>query len=329
MFTHQKYTTRSRPDSNSFFHITTINPWPARMSSMKKLIKYNFCCVNFLFTIFGLVTVGAGLWILTDPSLLDWILNISNALDREKLGNDTNLIERLTIPSQIMDPIGYITIAFGAVIFFMSLTGFCGVIKDSRWLLGIYGVLLLIAFISEIVVIYFYFTHRPEIKSRLQEGLKSHYSIEDHPTQFTNFMDVIMIDNRCCGVEDESDFAKLYEKNGPEFAETGRLERTFQKIPEACCHLNISLNTALILLDYEENSSSRRKLLEYTDKPECISDPNFENAYVGKANGCFEKVQKKYTQILVIVGVVVGILQLCGIVFNIFLFKAAYFDYYY
>src|SRR5690348_6947412 len=108
-------------------------------------IRLLFCLYNFVFLLLGAIVLGCGIWIVADPNFVQHL---------EKLVEEADQSEKITDSLvTVVKSSGYILIALGGVVFFLSFLGYCGAIKESRCLLGFYTFLLAIILIVEVVAI--------------------------------------------------------------------------------------------------------------------------------------------------------------------------------
>jgi tetraspanin-18 len=259
------------------------------------MVKYCLCLFNFVFVVFGTALLGLGIWLIADLSSLISLLRLASQ-DQIRV-NEYG-------PATVLEQTGYVFIALGAFIFIISFLGYCGTIKESRFLLGAYAFFLTLIFILEIALVVLFLVYRKETvletRTILTKSIHKMYSTRDQATPFTVTFDFVMRQGECCGVSNYTDFnqAERFLKN----------KTASQTIPIACCKL----------------------------KPEIISfepiDSNCPNSgsNSNKDTGCLDKLLDTLStqmNIAIIVGVAVGLLQIIGIVFAVCVYKAAYYDY--
>lgn len=367
-------------------------------------IRYPFFFVNLIFMIFGLAIMSVGILLLTNYSLVEHMLdvvktsNIGSGSNSDMMNNSEsyNYNYRSDIPSvlqpsssgplrwltRIRDPASYLLITFGAFYFTLSFIGYCGSIKDSRGIMAIYAVLLLIMSAFQIVGIVLYMKYKPDLKSEVVNAIKDQYKPEEgsRMSLFELIFDLIMINYKCCGVNNERDFKEGYyfqleygvrsietsidprrkgrkrvgkPDPGQEESEIivenmtvgieGRViippeqqqkqhiknENETRLIPASCCKLNITSEEAgTVLRNVYRNREDKLQLLDYAIDKTCVTAPDETNAYVGEgdSHGCFDKIQGELMTYLRIGGIVVGLIQMCGLVFAVFIFRTAYYD---
>jgi len=248
-------------------------------------IRFLFCFYNFVFLVLGGAILGIGIWFAVDiqaDGILKELLKKAGESDAE---STTNIVETIRQAS-------FVLIAFGGFIFLLSFLGYCGTIKESRFLLGFYSFLLTLILILEIVaVILIFIVYRPQIEAETQEILKENlikrYGGED--TNLTALIDDFMIKAHCCGIY-----------NGTDFKDSPPIKSQNYQVPKSCC----------------KNQTT----------PLCMRNPTEEDSYYNV--GCFQKLKDdlmtesgKITALAV--GITIGILQLVGIVFSCWIYKEA------
>jgi tetraspanin-18 len=245
--------------------------------------------------VFGTALLGFGIWLAADQSSIVTLLKLADHEAIKDYGS-----------AAVIEQLGYVLIALGAFIFIISFLGYCGTIKESRFLLGAYSFFLSIIFILEIVVVVLFVVYRAETEQEtrniLTTSVHKFYSTRERANAFTLAFDFTMVEGKCCGVNDYLDFTKaeLFQTN----------KSAGQQIPVTCCHLK---GDPIKLIPEDSN---------------CIRNPTDSNSYYKL--GCFTALLQKLEtkmNIAIVVGVIVACLQIIGIVFAICVYKAAYYDY--
>jgi hypothetical protein len=311
------------------------------------LIKIPFFVTNFIFGLAAIALLAGGIFERSNESITSTVLRVSKLREIMKNTSNVTLVYEDPFHQNIIDPISYLMMTVGALIFILSFIGCCGSLKDSRCLIAIYAILLTTIFVLEIISISLYFYYKPELKSFMSEGIRKHYKIHDPlpsdpDSTFTYMMDFVMIDRDCCGISGDTDFYPLYSDEATQeklrtdiFAKEAKiLESDPQQIPEACCVFNDTKNKEMakelvqkIYSDPEYENTTRTTIRELAMDPSCVSIPSVETAHIGEDKGCFDKIHTEYMSQLVIALVIIGMLQLCGTVFSVFVFRAAWYDY--
>jgi len=202
-----------------------------------------------------------------------------------------------------LEQAGYVFIALGAFIFIISFLGYCGTMKESRFLLGSYAFFLTLIFVLEIIVVVLFLVYRKETEMEtrniLTKSIQNMYSTREQATPFTVTADFIMREGKCCGVNNYTDFAvaKKYTSNS-----------TFP-VPIACCKQ----------IEGEKN---------FDAVDVACREGKFGQQYID--TGCFTKLLatlKSEMNYAIAIAVAIGLLQILGIVFTLCVYKAAYYEY--
>ncbi|XP_011690221.1 PREDICTED: tetraspanin-1 isoform X2 [Wasmannia auropunctata] len=189
------------------------------MSCISQCAKYFLCFFNFIFFIAGGAALTVGIWLFADRSSFT---NLIGKLDQSDFLNKTD--------ADVIKMIAYILIIAGALTFIISFLGYCGAMFESRCLLCVYGILILLVLILECVVVGLAFGLKGDVEKGTQDFLKStiakyYASTGDKTDTVQVAWDGIMSKLHCCGVESYQDFSE--NRNWT--------EKTGKKIPEACC----------------------------------------------------------------------------------------------
>jgi len=248
------------------------------------LVKYCLCLFNFVFVVFGIALLGLGICLAVVQSSIFSLLKFSDEQAIREFGSTT-----------VIEQLGYVLIGLGAFIFIISFLGYCGTIKESRFLLGAYAFFLTVIFILEIVVVILYIFFRKDTETTmnkiLTDSVHRFYQTEEKANPFTVTFDAIMKNGQCCGISNGTDFLQAEHFKGPE----GNL------VPKACC--------------------------KRQDDRSCPRSPNADNSYF--YNGCFSSFIQTISDkmnMAIIVAVILGLLQIIGIVFACCVYKASGYD---
>ncbi|CAG7724927.1 unnamed protein product [Allacma fusca] len=272
------------------------------------VVKYCLCLFNFIFVVVGGAILGLGVWLAADQSS---ILTLLKLADQETLKYYCSSLLTWKISEEygsatVIEQLGYFFIALGAFIFIISFLGYCGTMKESRVLLGMYSFFLVLIFVLEIVVVVLFFVYKPDMEREtrgvLTTSVHKYYSTRERANAFTLTLDFTMAQSRCCGISNSTDFVKaeMFQRN----------KTAGQMIPVACCKLG------------------DHPLELKPEDPTCTINPTIKNSYFKR--GCLDSFfDTLYSSMnyAIIVGLVVALLQVVGIVFAICVYKAAYYDY--
>ncbi|XP_051168039.1 tetraspanin-1-like isoform X2 [Leptopilina boulardi] len=213
------------------------------MGCTSRCAKYFLCFFNFIFFIAGGAALAVGIWLIADKNSF---INLIRQIDDTDVLNNTD--------AHILEMISYILIIAGALTFFVSFLGYCGAMFESRCLLCVYGILILIVLILECVVVGLAFELKGDAEKETQNLLKStikYYSGQNDAV--TLAWDQIMTQFQCCGVENYNDF---------KYATNWTQRKT---VPEACCKKG-GLDSNCIFNPTDDNSNYQtgcfKKLVE-------------------------------------------------------------------
>jgi len=277
-------------------------------------IKIPFFIINFVFLVAGIGVLGLGIYYHFSGNPMDMLL--------QKSYSGIKFMSQDPFKLKTLDPISYLMMACGALVFFISFIGYCGAVKDIRCLLVFYGIILTVGFIVQVTLVVLYYCYRNELTSILSENLKTHYTTyetNDNPNgNFTYFVNYIMVDNECCGISGYEDFKNVYDAK----------KDNNQTIPESCCVFKDKKDALDVIQEaFSEKSirSMKQELLKLVHDQTCTSEYNVINSHAEK--GCLKIILEIFELPLIIAIVLVGTLEICGIVFSVFIFRAAWYDY--
>ncbi|XP_015606314.1 tetraspanin-18 isoform X1 [Cephus cinctus] len=187
------------------------------MGCMSQCAKYFLCFFNFVFFVAGGAALAVGIWLIADRNSFT---NLIGKIDQTEILTKTD--------ADVISMIAYILIVVGALTFVVSFLGYCGAMFESRCLLCVYGILLLLVLILQCIVVGLAFGLKGDAEKETQNFLKStikHYAAsEDRTETVTLAWDGIMTQLHCCGVDNYEDF-----RDSANWAGTGK------RVPEACC----------------------------------------------------------------------------------------------
>jgi tetraspanin-18 len=278
-------------------------------------IRLLFSIYNFIFLIVGAIILGLGIWIVADPNFAEHLQKLVDEAGTDEV-NDTVI--------SVVKGSGYVLIAFDAIVFFLSFVGYCGAVKESRCLLGVYAFVLVVLLILEIVaVILILAVYGPKIEDETQtflvKQMRTKYQFVNYPnvmqdvTGFTKVLDGIMVKFECCGINNASDFAEVRPQIPPNPVGT--------KVPLTCCKCQ-DVNACRRLPDFPSSEDLNGIRLQ-----ECRVNPTSTDSNIYNGS-CYQKLKDKLLgggrKTGGIIGlVIVGLLQLTGIIFGIYTYKKA------
>ncbi|KAG5832853.1 hypothetical protein ANANG_G00295600, partial [Anguilla anguilla] len=160
----------------------------------------------------GRAILGVGVWVKVDSgSLLNFLSGINNAPSEL---------------SQVLN-VGYLLIAVGAVLLVIGFLGCCGAARESKCMLMLFFVIVLIIFIAEvagaIVVLVFKSLVTSLVHTVGREVVKNIHSAYGKNQDFTGILNTTMDGLKCCGFYGYNDFTGSAFTNAT------------QQYPAICC----------------------------------------------------------------------------------------------
>ncbi|EGI64821.1 CD82 antigen [Acromyrmex echinatior] len=152
------------------------------------------------------------------------------SLQDDLYSHRTLLFLQTKTDADVIKMMAYILIIAGALTFIISFLGYCGAMFESRCLLCVYGILILVVLILECVVVGLAFGLKGDVEKGTQDFLKDtiakyYATTSDKIDTVTVAWDGIMSKLHCCGVENYRDFSE--NKNWTTMVE--------KMVPDACC----------------------------------------------------------------------------------------------
>ncbi|XKL59445.1 hypothetical protein PGB90_000461 [Kerria lacca] len=92
------------------------------------------------------------------------------------------------------------------IICIVSFCGCCGVIKESRWCLYLFSVLLFVVVIAEIFAAGFIYSQKDEIANDLKIKMEDSMKEYNKNSTVTHSWNVLQHDFHCCGVKNATDW---------------------------------------------------------------------------------------------------------------------------
>ncbi|XP_073474109.1 tetraspanin-18-like [Aquarana catesbeiana] len=168
-------------------------------------MKYMMFLFNALIFLGGICLLGVGIWIVVDP---DGFQNIFTS-------------------NPLLSAGGYILLFVGLALSLLGFLGCFGAIRQSKPLLLLFFILVLLMFIVELVGVILALTFQKLInENHFRTELQTHYKGDNSSEVFSQSWNAIMIAMSCCGISGLGDFANnsYYHDLYPSAA-----------WPEACC----------------------------------------------------------------------------------------------
>ncbi|XP_066966698.1 tetraspanin-1 isoform X2 [Macrobrachium rosenbergii] len=252
--------------------------------------KYLLCFFNFIFFAAGGTVLALSIWLAVDNTSFLILTRVSE--------NDS--LQEFNQPS-VMEHGAYILIVAGGLVFCIGFLGCCGAVLESRVLLTIYGLTVIVIFLLEVTGGALAAVYKAETEEELQNflklTLKKYYSTQATANSMTVSWNALMAELKCCGVNNYTDFelATMWQTN----------KTDGMVMPVACCIL--------------EGDPKKFKPLD----PSCVSDPSPENSYY--LTGCLGRLQENtfyYLPTMLSVAIGLGTLQLILITLSFYMCRA-------
>ncbi|XP_041719302.1 tetraspanin-1-like [Coregonus clupeaformis] len=176
-------------------------------------LKVMMFAFNGIIFLAGAAILGVGIWVKVDSgSILGFLQGIKDAPAEM---------------SQILN-VGYLLIAVGAVLLVIGFLGCCGAMKESRCMLLLFFVIVLVVFIAEVAGAVVILVFKPlagelieKLGTKAVQNIRKDYGANSDVTALWNAtMDTL----KCCGFYNYTDFT------GSPF------EKDTHLYPQQCCH---------------------------------------------------------------------------------------------
>ncbi|XP_062520510.1 tetraspanin-5-like [Corticium candelabrum] len=237
-------------------------------------LKYSIFLSNVVGWLVGAGLIGIGIWVITERSKYDSVNNLA------------------------FNPSLIILIA-GSIMFIIGFFGCVGAIRQNRYLLEIYVVLLTVIFVLEAVAGVLAFVYRDEIRDEvrgvLEETVKN-YRNQDYDHDLQDALDGIQEQLECCGASNYNDWEmnRYYSCGSPSVNACG--------VPHSCCKTD------------KGNSLCGSNTRRFTSTTTLA--PSQSNVYV---DGCIYALENWFEENLVLIGwfaFALAFVQSLGIVFG-------------
>ncbi|XP_071516248.1 tetraspanin-1-like isoform X1 [Panulirus ornatus] len=252
--------------------------------------KYLLCFFNFIFFVAGGLVLALSIWLAVDNTSFLLLTRVS----------ENESLQEFNQPS-VMEHGAYVLIVAGGLVFLIGFLGCCGAAMESRALLTMYGVMIIVIFLLEVTggalgAVYKAETEE-ELQNFLKHTLKKYYSTPVQANSMTVAWNALMAELKCCGVNNYTDFqqATMWQAN----------KSSEVVVPQACCVLR----------------GDPMKFLPLD--PLCTTNPNDENSYY--LTGCLSTLQENtfyYLTPMLSVAICLGTLQLILITLSFYLCRA-------
>ncbi|KAK4286872.1 hypothetical protein Pmani_040041 [Petrolisthes manimaculis] len=231
----------------------------------------------------GGVVLALSIWLAVDNTSFLLLTRVS----------DNESLQEFNQPS-VMEHGAYILILAGGLVFLIGFLGCCGAAMESRALLTMYGLMIVLIFLLEVTGGVLAAVYKAETKEELQNflkhTLKKYYSTPNQANSVTVAWNALMGELKCCGVNNYTDFqqASMWQAN----------KSADWLLPSACCVL--------------EGDPKRFQPLDSA----CLTDPNQDNSYY--LTGCYGRLMQwleNHINLLMGIGIGVGLTELLAMAF--------------
>uniref|UniRef100_A0A8D0DEY4 Tetraspanin n=1 Tax=Sander lucioperca TaxID=283035 RepID=A0A8D0DEY4_SANLU len=181
---------------------------PAAKMGCFGFLKVMMFVFNGVIFLAGAAILGVGIWVKVDSSsILSFLGNMENA--------PTEL-------SQVLN-VGYLLIAIGALLLVIGFLGCCGAVRESKCMLMLFFIIVLVVFIAEVAGAIVILVFRPLADDLLNKvGTAAVQNIRKDYGQnpdITGLWNTTMNSLKCCGFYNSSDFvgSPYYVNNNNRF----------------------------------------------------------------------------------------------------------------
>ncbi|XP_028455714.1 tetraspanin 35 isoform X2 [Perca flavescens] len=179
---------------------STDNSWekvdqPAATMRCFGFLKVMMFLFNGIIFLAGAAILGVGIWVKVDSgSILNFLGKIDNA------------------PSQLSQVlnVGYLLIAVGALLLVIGFLGCCGAVRESKCMLMLFFIIVLVVFIAEVAGAIVILVFRPladdlfnKLGTAAVQNIRKDYG---QNADVTGLWNTTMNSLRCCGFYNSSDF---------------------------------------------------------------------------------------------------------------------------
>ncbi|KAM4717982.1 tetraspanin 35 [Anableps anableps] len=232
-------------------------------------LKAMMFAFNGIIFLAGVAILGVGIWVKVDSGSIFSFLGKIEGVPAEL--------------SQVLN-VGYLLIAIGGLLVVIGFLGCCGAIKESKCMLLLFFMIVLLVFIAEVAGAVVILVFRPladqlftKVGTAAVKNIQEDYGKN---ADITGLWNTTMDTLKCCGFYNFTDFT-----NSPYYVAHG------SNYPTQCCLINGPCNETV--------------------------------AAEKKADGCFPKIKKLIDDnTVVIVGVALGIaaLEICAMIVSMILY---------
>jgi len=271
------------------------------------MYKWGLVLFNIIFVLLGIFCLAIGMWVKFDNDSVLAALQRMPESAQEATSN-VDIAGLLSSASTLL-------IIVGASIFGIGFFGCCGAWKEIRLFLIIYAFIVGVVFILEIAGVICFIFFREKVDAYLIPFLT--YQLQNGYTQGVHYeagqlvaegdaasmaWDAIQISLKCCAVTDYSEYQNV--TNWVNTYTDGDTTINDAKVPISCCKMQ---DPNAFPNDMED--------IAFVDMWTCLENPSSENANIV---GCYQSLLdylNNYSAYCIAIGVLVLLIELCGMVF--------------
>ncbi|XP_028674413.1 tetraspanin-8-like [Erpetoichthys calabaricus] len=143
------------------------------MAGVSSCMKYSMFFFNFLFWVAGCIILGVSIWLRV---------------------NKNNQIVSSDIPAVNL------LIAIGSIIMVLGFLGCCGAIRESRCMLLLFFIGLLLIFLLLVAAGIVGIVFKSKVEDGMKQALQTYVPITSQPQEFQNAMNSLQSEVKCCGI---------------------------------------------------------------------------------------------------------------------------------
>ncbi|CAF3532429.1 unnamed protein product [Adineta steineri] len=270
------------------------------MSLSMKFLRLLIVLFNMAFIVIGLAVLAIGVYCIKDPQM-------------QTIGSflNPNLTSTYSQSFANFKAFAIALVAIGGVLLFIGFLGCCGSIKGFRFLHVMYAVILGLIIIAEVALVIVFLAYQQQFRAKtipkLQNAIATYYvgTPIDNTTVVNSVSlswDFAQFNLQCCGAVGPSDFvaAKNWTRTNPYPPAAPLL------VPFTCCPLGAAKSWTQL----PTNLSSAAN---------CAATSS--GAYTV---GCYDRlvsILATYKNYAMIVGIIVGVIEVLALVFALLLFR--------
>lgn len=297
-------------------------------TSLAKIILFIF---NVAFFIFGVASLGLGIWVVVNKSDLFRFINLMDS--KVTSGSNEGSIETIANQNGMVTLAGYVLIGIGVFTLVVGFCGCCGAMKESKCLLMIYAALVGLILIIEIVAAIMAAVFQNRIRATAEDAMlalqdKFFVAMPDYLKQNANktsnttasTLVTFLINNLqvmfdCCGAQDLGDIA-----NSTSWTASNRMWNGKQlKVPLTCCRVKPELKNSVMNPVYNWS-----QITGDLQDANCPFSPVANNTGLNSKT-CYSSIidyVQRYAGPLIGICVGIGLFELLGILFACCLIRA-------